>query len=274
MLESVAALPRRSAGARGAATIRRHRRGLIGGTSVALFLAVWQLLGSQNIIRSELISYPTQVLPVGAELAGSGELGAHAIVSLQEFVYGFLLALALGMLVGFALGQFRRLRLLLEPLTMALYTTPRIALIPVLVIWFGIGIESKTAIVFLGAVFPILVNTMAGIRQIDVSWVRAARSFGASELQVVAKVALPGALPAVMAGIRLGIGRALIGVIVGEMYVSVAGVGRMVQVYGNAGRATELIALVTIVATFGFLCIAMVRWLEERVAPWRQPIEP
>jgi ABC-type nitrate/sulfonate/bicarbonate transport system permease component len=128
-------------------------------------------------------------------------------------------------------------------------------------------------VVFLGAIFPVIVNTMAGVQQIDPLWVRAVRSFGASEWQVVTKVVLPGALPAVMAGVRLGLGRAIIGVVVGEMYVAVAGVGRLVQVYSGAGRAAELIVLVVLIAAFGFACITGLRLIEERIAPWRRELE-
>ena len=262
-----APLPRRSL------ALRRHRRGLIGSASVALFLALWQVVGSQNLIRADLISYPTQVVAVGAAMVASGELGQNAWVSLQEFVYGFVPAMAVGILLGLAMGQFRRVRYLLDPLVMAFYTAPRIALIPLVVIWFGVGMESKAVIVFLGGVFPVVVNTMAGVQQIDPLWVRAAQAFGANRRQVITKVVLPGALPAVMAGIRLGLGRAIIGVIVGEMYVAVAGVGRLVQVYSSAGRAAEIIVLVAVIAVFGFVCINALRWFEEWVGPWRRELE-
>jgi NitT/TauT family transport system permease protein len=253
--------------------LRHHRRGLIGTASVIAFLVAWQIVGAQNLISADLISYPTQVLAVGASMVASGELTSNGLVSLQEFVYGFAPAIVVGIAIGLAMARFRRVRYLLDPLVMAFYTAPRIALIPVLVIWFGVGMESKVAVVFLGGIFPVLVNTMAGVQQVDPLWVRAVRSFGANEWQVVTKVVLPGALPAVMAGVRLGLGRAIIGVIVGEMYVAVAGVGRLVQVYSGAGRAAELIVLVTVIAAFGFLCIAGIRWLEERMAPWRRELE-
>jgi ABC-type nitrate/sulfonate/bicarbonate transport system permease component len=141
------------------------------------------------------------------------------------------------------------------------------------VVWLGVGMASKVAAVFLGAIFPILVNTLAGIQQIDPLWVRATGSFGASRIQIMSKVLVPGALPAVMAGVRLGLGRGIIGVVVGEMYVSVAGVGQLIQAYGNAGRTAELMALVTAIAGFGLVCATALRWAEERVGPWRRDLE-
>ena len=265
--------PARPASARLALALRRHRRGLLGTASVVVFLLVWQLVGSHSAVSADLISYPTQVLATAAQMTASGELGGAALVSLQEFVYGFVPAVVLGIALGLAMGRFRRVRYLLDPLIMAFYTAPRIALIPLLVIWFGVGMESKVAVVFLGAVFPVLVNTVAGVEQIDPLWVRAVRSFGAGEWQVVTKVVMPGALPAVMAGVRLGLGRAIIGVIVGEMYVAVAGVGRLVQVYSGAGRAAELVVLVVGTAAFGFVSITALRLIEERIAPWRRELE-
>ena len=233
----------------------------------------WEVAGSRTSVSRDLISHPTEVLSVGATMVASGELGHHALVSLQEFVYGFAPAVGLGLLIGLAVGQSRRFRYLCEPLLMALYTAPRIALIPVLVIWLGVGMASKVAAVFLGGLLPILVNTAAGVQQLDPLWVRAVRAYGATRLQLLVKVTLPGSLPAVMAGIRLGLGRAIIGLVVGEMYVSLAGIGRLVQDYGQAGRTAELVVLVSLIALFGFLLIQLVRRVEAWLGGWPREIE-
>jgi ABC-type nitrate/sulfonate/bicarbonate transport system permease component len=150
---------------------------------------------------------------------------------------------------------------------------PRIALLPLLVIWFGVGLESKAAVAFLGAIFPIVVNTAAGVQQVDPLWLRAARAFGANSLQLNALVILPGALPGIMAGLRLGVGRALVGVIVGEMYVSIAGVGQLMMLYGNAGRVAELFAVAGLVALFGLACVGGLHWLERRLGSWQSRLE-
>ncbi len=252
---------------RASGALRRRRRALIGGSSVAAVLVAWQAAGSRTLMGPEIISYPSQVLSVGASLLASGEMTRHLLVSLGEFASGFPPAVLVGITLGLMMGHFRRLRHLLDPLTMALYTTPRIALIPLLVLWFGVGMASKVAVVFLGGVFPVLVNTIVGVQQVDPVWVRAARAFGASRFQVMITVTLPGSLPAVMAGIRLGIGRAVTGVIVGEMYVSLAGVGHLIQLYGNAGRVAELVFLVAMLAAFGVLCVAAVRRCENWIGP-------
>lgn len=253
--------------------LARRRPALVGTAAVTLFLVVWQLAGSSSAYTASLISSPTEIFAAGLPLAASGELASDAAVSLQELALGFIPAVAVGVVVGLAMAQVRRVRYLLDPLMIALYTAPRIALIPILVVWFGTGSASKVAVVFLGAVFPVLVNTMVGAQQVDPLWVRAVRAFGGSPLQVITKVVLPGTLPPIMAGIRLGLGRALISLIIGEMYVSIAGIGWSLRTYSDAGRTPELLFLVVLTAAFGFVCVTLLRWAEERIGPWRKEIE-
>lgn len=252
--------------------LRRSRRGVTATVSVLVVLIAWQILGSTNIISSDLISYPQQVIATGVAMALSGELARNAALSLVELVEGFVPAVLLGLGIGLLMARSRRLRYLLEPLVMALYTAPYVALIPILVLWFGIGPRSKVAIVFLGAIFPVLINSLAGVEQVDPIWIRAARAFGATQRQVTRKVILPGSLPAIMAGVRLGLGRGVIGVIIGEMYVATAGVGHLMQVYGAAGQSAQLIVLAIVTAGFGFTCVSGLRWLEERAAAWRSDL--
>jgi len=246
----------------------RGRRLLIGGGSVLLVVAGWQVAGSSNLVSADLISSPSEVLRVGVSMAASGELTEHVLVSLTEFGVGFPAAVAVGVLAGLLMGHCRLVRHLLDPTIMALYSTPRIALIPILVLWFGVGVASKMAVVFLAGLFPVLVNTMTGVRHVDPIWAQAVRSFGASRLQVLVVVTLPAAFPTVLAGIRLGLGRAVTGVIVGEMYVSIAGVGQLIQAYGNAGRTAELMVLVAGIAVFGLVCITGLYRLEDRFRLW------
>jgi NitT/TauT family transport system permease protein len=172
-----------------------------------------------------------------------------------------------------ALGRSQILRGLLDPVVMAFHVMPRIALLPVLVLWLGVATASKVAAVFLGAVFPIVVNTQAGAQHVDLLWIRATRAFGARPVQVVTKVIVPATLPAVMTGLRLGFGRAVVTVIVAEMYVSLAGVGQLLQLYGNAGRTPELMALAFLVAAAGTAGVAGLRRLEKWLSPWRRGLD-
>ncbi|HLH99029.1 MAG TPA: ABC transporter permease [Xanthobacteraceae bacterium] len=243
-------------------------RGVIGGAAVALFLLAWQIIGANEIVRSDLISYPSEVAQSFIAMSASGELGSNLLVSLQEFIQGFVPAILVGVAAGIAFALSPRLHYLFEPLIVALNTSPIIAFVPIVVVWFGVGTESKAIMVLLAAIIPIVINTMSGILEVHESWTRACRAFGASRWQVIAKAILPGALPSVMVGVRLAVGRAIVGLIAAEMYVSVRGVGRLIQVYSTSERAAEIFVLVTVVAAFGFLMVTLLRWIETRIAPW------
>jgi ABC-type nitrate/sulfonate/bicarbonate transport system permease component len=243
-------------------------RAVVGLGAVALFLALWQVIGANDWIRSDLISYPSEVAATFWAMMGSGELGANAVVSLQEFVQGFVPAILIGISVGTTFALSRILRNLFEPLFVALNTSPIIAFVPIVVVWFGVGLQSKSVMVFLAAVIPIVINTTTGIKEVQESWIRACRAFGATSRQVIVKAILPGALPTIMAGIRLSVGRAVVGLVAAEMYVSVKGVGRLIQVYSTSDRAAEIFVLVAVVSSFGFGLVTWLRWLENRLAPW------
>ncbi len=252
------------------AALMRHRsaRTVVGFTAVALFLIAWQIVGSNDIIRSDLISYPSEIAATLVQMSASGELGSNVAVSLQEFIQGFLPAIGFGIAAGTAFALSRRLHYLFEPLIVALNTSPIIAFVPIVVVWFGVGTQSKAIMVFLAAVIPIVINTMTGIGQVHESWTRACRAFGASRAQVILKATLPGALPSVMVGVRLAVGRAIVGLIAAEMYVSVRGVGRLIQVYSSSERAAEIFVLVAVVASFGFVLVTVLRRIEGWIAPW------
>jgi NitT/TauT family transport system permease protein len=253
--------------------VQPSRRLLVGTLSVVVFLVVWQVVGQREIVRSDLISYPTEVLATFARLISTGELGSNAAVTLQEFVEGFIPSIVFGVVCGVLLALIRPLRELLDPLLTAMYTAPVIAFIPILVVWFGVGTYSKVIIVFISAIFPIMINTRVGVSEIAEPWLRAVRSFGADQLQVVTKAILPGSMPAIMAGIRLGLGRAIVGLIAGEMYVSLGGIGRMIQVYSSAARSAEIIVLVVVIAVFGYACVALLRSVENRMGTWQSDLE-
>jgi NitT/TauT family transport system permease protein len=148
---------------------------------------------------------------------------------------------------------------------MALYIAPNLVLLPVMIIWLGIGMASKVAVVFLGAFFPIIVNTMAGMRETDPKLVTAARAFGASRLAIFRSILIPAALPSFLMGIRLGVGRGVLGVVVGELYASQAGIGYQLVTYGSAMRVDLLLVYALVVSFFGYTLTSLVRVIEDRV---------
>ena len=241
-----------------------------GTLSVFIFLVAWEVSARTGLINVFYSSQPTLVIKTAFEIIGSGELSEHAYISLLEFILGFAAALIIGIPLGLIMGSFRNLRYILDPPIIALYTTPRLALLPILVLWLGIGMESKVAVVFIGAVIPIIVNTIAGIRESDTSLINAARSFCATQLDIFIRVLLPGSLPAVMSGIRLGLGRAVLGVVVGEMYVSTKGIGYQIINYGASIQVTHLMFYVALVSFFGFVTTTLVRGIENHLRRWKE----
>jgi sulfonate transport system permease protein len=242
------------------------RRLAISTASIALFLMAWELAPRLGLVDPFFTSRPSLVMAAAIDVVRGGTLLQDVSVSLSEFAIGFALALAIGVPLGLLLGTFETLRFLLDPPIMAVYATPQLALLPIFVLWLGIGMSSKVAVVFLGASIPIIVNSMAGVRHVERSLVVAARSFCATRLDVFAKVILPASLPAVMIGVRLGLSRAVLGVVVAEMYVSQDGVGNQIMRLGSAFRVERLLVYVLLVSTFGLVATNAVRRLEERIA--------
>jgi sulfonate transport system permease protein len=242
-----------------------HFRLLISAVAVLTFLAIWEFAPRVGIADGTYTSQPSRVIAASLEIVRSGVLFHDISVSLLEFAVGFALATVIGVPLGLLLGRFAVLQYLLDPPIMAIYATPHLALLPIIVVWLGIGMQSKIAVAFIGGVIPILVNSVAGVREVERSWVTAARSFCASEWDVFAKVILPAALPSVIMGIRLGLSRAVLGVVVAEMYQSQAGIGNEIMRYGSEFRTDLLLFDVLLVSLFGFAATWAVRALEERL---------
>lgn len=240
-------------------------RTLVSSLAVVVFLTAWQLAPRTGAVDATFTSQPSRVIAAGWDIVRGGGFLNDVSVSLAEFAIGFGLAIAIGVPLGLLLGRFPILRHLLDPPIMAIYATPHLALLPIIVVWLGIGMQSKIAVAFVGGVIPILVNATAGVRGVERSWVIAARSFCASGWDVFVKVILPGALPGVILGIRLGLSRAVLGVVVGEMYQSQAGLGNKVMRYGSEFRTDYLLFYVLLISLFGLTATTAVRTLEEKL---------
>jgi ABC-type nitrate/sulfonate/bicarbonate transport system permease component len=243
-------------------------RTIVGGAAVAAFLTVWQIVGGRELARSDLVSYPSEILASLYGMIASGELAANLGITLQEFVLGFVPAIVFGVALGVAFALSRRLVHLVDPIFAALYTAPMIAFIPILVVWFGVGMATKAVMVFLTAFVPIVINTRTGVAEVNEAWVRALRAYGATRAQVIFKGLLPGATPAIMAGLRLAVGRSIVSLVAAEMYVSVKGIGRLVQVYSTSDRAAAIFVLVLVISSLGFAGVVFIRMLEAWIAPW------
>jgi NitT/TauT family transport system permease protein len=235
--------------------------------SLAVVLAAWQIVGSR--INPIFLSTPTAIAGAFANTVASGELASAVLASLGVTAAGFLLALAVGIPVGLLMGRFRTIEYVLDPYVSALYVVPRIALIPLIIIWAGLGIKAQIVVVFGTTVFPVLLSTYAGVRNIDPRLVETAFAFGANERHLFFKVVIPGAVPFIMSGLRLGIGQAIIGMIVAQMFLGIAGMGFMLTHYGNQFATDYVFVVVIALAALGVALTELVKVVERRFNHWR-----
>lgn len=237
--------------------------------SVAGGFFLWEIL-SRTVLTNRMVIVPfSTVLVTLWELSRSGELWKHVSASLAEFALGFSLAVLAGILTGFVTGTSKRARDYLEPLISALYATPLVALIPFYIVVFGIQLASKVALVFTIAVFPIVINTQAGILSVERNLVEVASSFRASRWQIFLKVQIPAAIPFIISGLRLGVGRALTGVVVAEFFFATAGLGFMISIASQNFDTARVLLGVFIFSLAGVGVIGFLQKLEKRMAPWR-----
>jgi NitT/TauT family transport system permease protein len=248
---------------------QKHEALLLGTLAVALFLVAWQGVASARIWSRLFLPGPVDVWDAFVELVKDGELATDIAVSGQEFVVGYGLAALVGIPFGLLLGWYPRLRFVFDPFITFFYATPRIVLIPLFIIWLGIGVESKIAVIYLGAVFAILINTMAGVRSLDASLLRVARSFGAGDLHIFRTIALPGSVPFILTGLRLGTGHALIGVVVAEYVAAQHGLGRMMMIAGSTFQSSKVFVGLFLIATAGLLLTYGLQRIERHFDAWR-----
>jgi ABC-type nitrate/sulfonate/bicarbonate transport system permease component len=249
--------------------LRRYEPTLIGVGSVLLFLTVWQAVTSARLVPPLFLPGPLDIVDAFVVLFAQGQLWNDIWVSGQEVVYGYGLAVLSALPLGLLMGWYRRLNYAFDPFINFFYSTPRVALLPLLIIWLGIGIWSKIAVVFLGAFFPIVINTIAGVRNLDAGLIKTSRSFGATDAQIFRTLALPGSVPFILAGLRLGVGHALIGVVVGELVAAQAGVGLMMAKAGATFQTSKVFAGLIIVAGAGIIITGILQRIERRFQ-WRR----
>lgn len=235
---------------------------------VAILLVAWQIYGST--VNPLLFATPVKVAKAFVHLVGNGEMPSAALVSAQPFFAGLVLAVVVGIVLGTLLARFRTLQETVMLLTTGLYSIPAVALVPLLILWFGLGVTSKTAVVFLLAVFPVLFSTFDGIRSVSASHADTARAYGASEWQTIRTVTIPAALPFIMSGFRQSTGRALIGLIVGEIFTGVSGLGGLIVNYTNTLKMPNVLAVVALLGMVGMFLMGSGTWLERKVAPWKE----
>jgi len=235
--------------------------------SLAVVLTAWELYGRS--VNPILFTYPTAVARAFVELVSNGELQRFLMQSLEVFVYAFVLAVVAGIPLGIFLARSATLSLALEPYLHAIYSTPTVAFIPLIVLWFGFRVPAKVVIVFLFMVFPILLNTQQGVKNLNQDLLEVARSFCSSERRLWGDLIIPSALPFILAGVNLAIGRGLVGMVVAEFFTSVAGLGYMIVQYANAFETAKLFVPIVVLMTLGVILIGLIKVVERKVAPWQ-----
>jgi ABC-type nitrate/sulfonate/bicarbonate transport system permease component len=251
-----------------------HRRehALIGTVSMLAFLGFWELSVALNWVNPLFTSSPSRIVRTGYEMFADGGIWYDIQVSGYEFIVGYGAAIVIGVPLGILMGWYSRVDAVLDPFVSALYATPRIALLPLVMIWFGIGLMSKIAIVFLGAIFPILVNTITGVRTVNADFVKVARSFGSNDWQMFLTVALPSSVPLLLTGLRLGLGHALVGIVVGEMYGATHGLGFLIATAGARFQTDKVMVGIILIASAGVALTELLRLIERRFERWRPSV--
>src|SRR5262245_29371618 len=260
--------------AQGEAASERPRRRvpswLITVASVALVLLLWEWFGRD--VNPVFGSYPSAIALAFVDLVRSGKLGTALIESLQPFVAGYLLAIVLGVPLGLLIGRFRVAEAGLGIYITAGYAMPLVALVPLLVLWLGLGFAVKAAVVFLMSVFPICINTWLGVRAVPKSLIDVGKAFVAPNLVILTRIVLPATLPYIMAGIRLAVGRAVVAMVIAEFFTSISGLGAIIINSANNFDTATMFVPIVVLMVLAIGLNALIGWVEHRVAPWQAEI--
>ncbi len=241
-------------------------RALLPILSVVAFLATWQIVGSG--INPILLATPSAVAVSFYRITADGSLAPAFLRAMEVLAVGFGLAALVGIAVGVLMGRKETAGAVLSPYVNFFQATPLIGLVPLVVIWFGIGFESEIAVTFLLAVWSIIINTLEGVRNTPETLLDMARIYHASERSVIRNIALPFAVPFIFAGLRIALAKALIGVIIAEMDVSLKGLGGLIQNFGDAFQTSALMAAIITSSLVGVVGTVALEMLRRKIAPW------
>ena len=234
-------------------------------------LVTWELAGRFGWLESAFVSSPTRVVEALAGLIQSGELVDNLRITGGRMVVALIAGGGLGLILGLFLGLSRGLRQLLDPFIAALHPVPRMALLPIVLMLFGLGFFSKTLVVAISCFFPMVINTTAGVRQVDANYLDAARLFGATRARTLRRVVLPASLPMILAGARLSLTRVLGSTVGLELITADTGLGAMLFMAWQTYRSEDLYATVVVIAVLGILFRFVVDTLSRRLVPWQDP---
>jgi ABC-type nitrate/sulfonate/bicarbonate transport system permease component len=249
--------------------VARNWNFLLGCSSVALFFALWQAVFVVVPFNPLFISKPSVIALGLIDLIASGDLAHDLAVSAVPFVYGFVAAVVVGVALGVVVGWRTRVGYALDPLMTVFYASPLVALAPLVVFFFGVGVGGKVTIIFLLSVFPFMFNAAAGVRAVDRLLINVVRSLGGTEWDLYLKVMIPSVLPYIIAGTRIAIGRALIGVLVAEFFAASEGIGYAIARFGDLFALDRMFACIIVIMVIAVVLTESIRWAERAAFPWR-----
>jgi NitT/TauT family transport system permease protein len=235
--------------------------------SVAVFFAVWEYFGRQ--MNPVFMVPPSAIFSAAVELTRDGTLLKAMMQSLVPFSVGLAITIVGGIAIGIVMAQWPVLEYVLDPFVNAFYAIPRIALVPLIILWVGLEFGGKVTILVSVAIFPVIVNTYAGIKDVRGSMLEIGKAYGATPAQIFFKIVLPAAVPFIMAGVRLSVGLAIIGIVVGEFFTAISGLGGMIVEYANSFATAKLFVPVIVIALVGVVLTEFVVFLERRLSRWR-----
>src|SRR5262245_16374743 len=239
--------------------------------SLIVVLSAWEYLGRN--INPVLFTYPTAVGGAAAKMIASGELWKYLSQSLIVLFAGLGLASVFGIALGLVMARFWLIDVALDTYITALYSIPSVALVPVLVLWFGFETTAKIAVVFLFTFFPIVINTQRGVKNVDARLTEVGRAFRCTERQLWVHIVLPAAVPFIVTGLRLAIGRGLIGMVLADLYTAITGIGYLISRYASIYRTDAMFVPVATLGLLGITLTGLLRFIEKRVAPWMHQSE-
>ncbi|UOQ95142.1 ABC transporter permease [Halobacillus shinanisalinarum] len=235
---------------------------------LAGILILWEIITSLNIIPPLFLPAPSAILIAGWGMIVSGELHENLFASLYRIVIGYSIGATFGIIIGLIVGFSKWADAIVTPIIYSIYPIPKIALLPLFILWLGIGELSKVTIISLGVFFPVVINTFSGVKNVDQMLIKAAVTFGSNHINVIRKVILPGALPMIFAGLKLAAGTSLLLLVSAEMIAAQKGIGSMVLHYGNLMITTKLMVGVLVLSLLGLIFNRGLQWLEHKLIPW------
>lgn len=251
-------------------TMNKNTERFLAILSPLILLALWEVAARNGVIDARFFPAPSVIAKKGVDLAASGELWTHLSASLQRLWWGTLLGGIPALLLGITMGLYRPLRVAIDPLIAATYPIPKSAILPLILLIFGLGEASKIVMVALGVFFPVVINTLAGVLQIDKIYLDVGKNFRASRWQTFTTIALPGAMPSIMAGIKLGVGMGLILIAIAEMVGAKTGIGFMIWDAWQVLSVEIMYVGLVVIALLGFLITLLLNEVELLVLPWRR----